>query len=106
MTGIDSIRVPLLCGVRFVASLLLREEAAFPELVLVPDIVSENPDSPFVKWERAARCWGENQIATAQDQDKIPIFATAAMAKNILDCDGPDIYPPERFAPSFQNSWV
>ncbi len=54
---IDIIRVPLQVGVRFVANLLLREEAAFPESVLGGPHISKELDHPFMKWEREALDW-------------------------------------------------
>jgi len=55
MGTIDVIRIPLQVGVHFVANLLLREEAAFPESVVVGPPISREADHPFMKWEKEAQ---------------------------------------------------
>jgi hypothetical protein len=104
---IDIIRVPLQVGVRFVANLLLREEAAFPQLVLGGPYISKEPDHPFIKCEREAFAWGERQLARAQEQGKISSSSTAAEVKEAvllykqLDSDLKYSAPPP-----FKLGWV
>lgn len=73
---LDIIRVPLLVGVYFVANLLLREEAAFPDLVLADSQISEPPDHTCMKWERDAREWGEERLVEAQKRGEISRSST------------------------------
>ncbi|TVY38476.1 hypothetical protein LOCC1_G006448 [Lachnellula occidentalis] len=65
MGTIDVIRIPLQVGVQFVANLLLREEAAFPESVMAAPHISREADYPFMKWEREAQEYGEERLARA-----------------------------------------
>jgi hypothetical protein len=104
---IDIIRIPLQVGVRFVANLLLREEAAFPESVLGGPHISKELDHPFIKCEREAFAWGERQLARAQEQGKISLSSTAADVKEEvllhkrLD-ENLEYYAP----PPFKLGWV
>ncbi|RDL40870.1 uncharacterized protein BP5553_00849 [Venustampulla echinocandica] len=68
MCMFDIIHIPLQIGVRFVADLLLREEAAFPELVLGGPRLSKEPYHPFIKCEREAFAWGESRLVRAQER--------------------------------------
>ncbi|KAH8801512.1 hypothetical protein F5884DRAFT_862206 [Xylogone sp. PMI_703] len=104
----DVIRVPLQVGVHFVASLLLREEAAFPESVISSPPISMEPDHPFMKWDREAHDYGENRLAQAQAQGKIEPFATAAtVLKNVVLLNRFDIYHPEHYTPvDFKLGWI
>jgi len=102
MRTIDIIRVPLPVGVRFVATLLLREEAAFPELVLGGPHMSKEPDNPFMKREREAFNWGEEQFAPAQEQEQgkiSPSSTTATVKKAVLH------YPGGRYERVEQNDF-
>jgi hypothetical protein len=106
MGHIGAIRVPLKVAVRFVASLFLREEAAFPESALDGPQISKEPDHPFMKCEKAATEWGEKELADAQKRGKIPPFATAATVKTVLGCNF-DAHPPEFYEPdSFKFNWI
>lgn len=49
---INSIRIPLLSSTHFVADLLLREEAAFPDSVLGGPHISKEQDHSFMKCAR------------------------------------------------------
>jgi hypothetical protein len=93
MGTIDVIRIPLQVGVHFVANLLLREEAAFPESVMAGPYISREPDHPFMKWEREAQDYGEKRLAHAQAQGKIEPFTTVAAVKNAVVHRRVDIYP-------------
>jgi len=107
MGTIDIVRVPLQVGIQFVASLLQREEAAFPESVMAGPHVSKEPDHPFMKWEREARDYGEEQLARAHAQDKIEPFATVAAVKKVVLRHRFDIYPEEHYAPfPFMLGWI
>jgi hypothetical protein len=104
---IDIIRVPLQLGVRFVANLLLREEAAFPQLVLGGPYISKEPDHPFIKCERDAFAWGERQLARAQEQGKISSSSTAAEVKEaVLLYKQLDSDPEYDAPPPFKLDWV
>ncbi|RFU35947.1 hypothetical protein B7463_g411, partial [Scytalidium lignicola] len=81
---IDVIRIPLQIGVRFVANLLLREEAAFPESGMSRLDISREPDHPFMKWEGEAQDYEEKELAHAQVQGKIEPFAAAADVKKAV----------------------
>jgi len=65
MGTINVIRIPLQVGVHFVANLLLREEAAYPESVVAAPRVSGEADHPFMKWEREAQDYGEERLVHA-----------------------------------------
>ena len=97
MGTIDVIRIPLQVGVHFVANLLLREEAAFPESVVAGPHISREADHPFMKWERRAQDYGEKRLAHAQVQGKIEPFTTVAAVKKAVLHHRVDIYPPETF---------
>lgn len=81
--AIDVIRVPMQVGVRFVASLFLREEAAFPDADLGRGNIAKEPDHPFMQWEREAREYGEERLARAQMRGEIGLFSTAADVKKV-----------------------
>ncbi|KUJ13070.1 uncharacterized protein LY89DRAFT_200413 [Mollisia scopiformis] len=79
LNSIDIIRVPLRTGVRFVANLLLHEDAAHPESTL--SNTAEAPDSPFAewdaKWEKNSRREEASKIGWAsksEDPDCEPVF--------------------------------
>ncbi|RDL38292.1 Uncharacterized protein BP5553_02632 [Venustampulla echinocandica] len=107
MGAIDVIRVPLQVGVHFVANLLLREEAAFPESVMAGPHISREPDHPFMKWEREAQGYRERRLVNAQAEGKIRPFTTAAAVREaVLYCRF-DIDPPEKYAPyPFKLGWI
>ncbi|KUJ16710.1 uncharacterized protein LY89DRAFT_733717 [Mollisia scopiformis] len=84
MGTIDVIRVPLEVGVRFVAKLLLREEAAFPQSVLGEPPICEESTHPFVKCEEEAVAWGEKRLALAQKHGKISPSSTVAEVKEVV----------------------
>ena len=107
MGTIDIIRVPLQVGVHFVANLLLREEAAFPESVVAGPHISREADHPFMKWEREAQDYGEERLLRAQARDKIEPFTTVAAVKKDMVCRRFDLYPPEHFDPfPFKLGWI
>ena len=107
MGTIDIIRVPLQVGVHFVANLLLREEAAFPESVVAGPHISREADHPFMKWEREAQDYGEKRLLRAQARDKIEPFTTVAAVKKAVLHHRVDIYPLENYAPyPFKLGWV
>jgi len=99
MGSIDVIRVPLPVGVRFVANLLPREEAAFPESVIGKHNISKQPDHPFMKWERKAQDYGKEQLAYAQTQGKIGPFTAIADVKMAVLIHKVHIHPPEFYDP-------
>lgn len=103
--NIDVVRVPLLVGVRFVAKLLLREEAAFPESVLAAPHMSKDPDHPLMKREREILKWADERFATAQERGKIsPSSTMEAVKKGVL------FYPNARWEEpelnAFEFGWV
>jgi hypothetical protein len=107
MGTIDVIRIPLQVGVHFVANLLLREEAAFPESVVAAPHISREADHPFMKWEREAQDYGEERLAHAQAQGKIEPFTTVAAVKKAVLHHRVDIYPLENYAPyPFKLGWI
>jgi hypothetical protein len=107
MGTIDIIRVPLQVGVYFVANLVLREEAAFPESAMAGPYISREPDHPFMKWERAAQNYGEERLARALAQEKIEPFTTVAAVKKFVLRHRVDIYPSEWFDPyPFKLGWI
>jgi hypothetical protein len=107
MGTIDVIRIPLQVGVHFVANLLLREEAAFPESVVAAPHISREADHPFMKWEREAQDYGEERLAHAQAQGKIEPFTTVAAVKKAVLRHRVDIYPLENYAPyPFKLGWI
>jgi hypothetical protein len=104
---IDIIRIPLQVGVRFVANLLLREEAAFPESVLGGSHISKEPNHPFVKCEREAFAWGEEQLASLQEDGKISSSSTATDVLHALLLHNRHDKDPEYYAPPpFKIDWV
>ncbi|KAH8592020.1 hypothetical protein B0O99DRAFT_690083 [Bisporella sp. PMI_857] len=106
LEGIDIIRIPLQVGVRFVANLLLREEAAFPESVVSGSHLSKEADHPNMKWRRDAFEWGEERLASAQERGQIAPFSTAAEVKNVvMENTGLD-ERPQFYAPYFRPNWV
>lgn len=103
----DVIRVPLKLGVHFVASLLLREDAAFPESVMAGPHISREPDHPFMKWEKEAHNCGEERLANAREKDKTKPFTTVTDVKNAVLSHKVHIYPPEMYAPyPFVLGWI
>ena len=84
MGTIDVIRVPLQVGVRFVAKLLLREEAAFPESAMAGPHISKEPDHPFMVLERQAREEAERVLARELAVGQVEPFASAAAVKKAL----------------------
>jgi hypothetical protein len=100
MENINAIRVPLQAGVHFVAQLLLREEAAFPESVLAGPHISREPDHPFMKWEKKAQQYAEERLAHAQAQDKIDPFTTVEAVKKAVLVHRVDKYPLTYCTPS------
>lgn len=107
MGSIDAIRIPLQVGVHFVAKLLLREEAAFPESVVAGPHISREADHPFMKWEREAQDYGERRLVRAQAQGRIEPFTTVAAVRQAVMRDRFDKYPPEHYAPfPFKLCWI
>lgn len=107
MGTIDVIRIPLQVGVHFVANLLLREEAAFPESAMAAPHISREADHPFMKWEREAQDYGEEQLARAQARGKIEPFTTVAAVKKAVLLHRLGIYPPETYDPyPFKLGWI
>ena len=107
MGNINAIRVPLQAGVHFVAQLLLREEAAFPESVLAGPHISREPDHPFMKWEKKAQQYAEERLAHAQAQDKIDPFTTVEAVKKAVLLHRVDKYPLTYCAASdFMLGWI
>ena len=107
MGNIDIIRVTLQVGVRFVANLLLREQAAFPESVMSGPHLSSEPDHPFTECERAAKEDGEKDFARAHSKGKITPFSDVAAVKEAVGCPNFDHLPPDfvdRFP--FRLGWV
>jgi hypothetical protein len=103
----DIIRVPLLVGVRFVANLLCREEAAFPESVLGGSTIPKEPDHPAMKWESESLDWAEKELARAQERGVIPPFSTAATVRKAMLLHKLEEYPPEHYAPfPFRLGWI
>jgi len=84
MGAVDVIRVPLQTGVRFVASLQLREEATFPESALVGPHISMEPNHPFLKWEKQAREYADEKVADALARGRIEPSATLAAVKKCV----------------------
>jgi hypothetical protein len=107
MGTIDVIRVPLQVGVHFVASLLLREEAAFPGSFVAGPHISREVDHPFMKWEREAQDYAEERLAHVQAQGKIEPFTTVAAVKKATLHHRVDKYPPEFYTPyPFKIGWI
>ena len=107
MGTIDVIRIPLQVGVHFVANLLLREEAAFPESVVAAPHISREADHPFMKWEREAQDYGEERLVHAQAQGKIEPFTTVAAVEKAVLHHRVDIYSLENYAPyPFKLGWI
>lgn len=104
MGSIEVTHVPLQIGVRFVATLLLREEAAFPES---GRHFSRETDHPFMKWERKAREYREERLALARARDVIEPFMTVEAVKNVVLHNRVDLYSPEDYAPfPFEVNWI
>lgn len=111
MGSIDVIRVPLTIGVRFVAELLLREEAAFPKSDLRGSKISTKSDHPFVKAEKEAMAEGEQTLARAWEDGKIWKSSTASEMKEAMmlhpKLDDPEYWnPPPYFSSSFTPTWI
>lgn len=88
MVNIDVIRVPLQVGVRFLASLFIREEAAFPDLAVAGRTKSKEADNPIVTCERDAVAWVESALARVQEEGKIsPSSTVAEVTKAVLGHD-------------------
>ncbi|KAL2064200.1 hypothetical protein VTL71DRAFT_4694 [Oculimacula yallundae] len=104
---IDAIRVPLQTGVRFVADLLLREEAAFPDSNVAGHLMSREADHPVKRWERKAHDYAEEELALAKKEDKIKPFATAEAVRKRVLSHRVDLHPPEWYAPyTFKLGWI
>lgn len=82
LEGIDIIRVPLRTGVRFVADLIMHEDAAHPESALAN--TREAPDSPFVQWERECKEKEKQRIETARKRGQISTGSTVTEVKKVL----------------------
>ncbi|KAH8665147.1 hypothetical protein BGZ60DRAFT_540508 [Tricladium varicosporioides] len=107
MGTVDVIRIPLQVGVHFVANLILREEAAFPESVVAGPHISREAEHPFMKWEREAHDYGEKRLVNALAQDKVKPFTTVEAVKKAVLYHRVDIYPPETYSPfPFKIGWV
>jgi hypothetical protein len=90
-----------------VATLLLREEAAFPESVLAGPHISKEPDHPFMKWEKETQQYVEERLAHAQAQDKIEPFTTVEAVKKAVLCHRVDKYPLKYSEPyPFMLGWI
>jgi hypothetical protein len=109
MGSIDVIRVPLQVGVRFVANLLLREEAAFPESAMAGPHISKEPDHPFMKWERGAQDYAEGKLARELAKGEIEPFASAAAVKKAMlgtGVDRLDRFAEEMSEHFFIDGWI
>lgn len=106
MGTIDVIRVPFQTGVRFVASILLREEAAFPESAVTGPCLSKEAEHPFMKWERQLLEHEENRLALAQQKNKIKPFTTVDAVKDAVLPQRIDKLPRESWDPIwFKLGW-
>ncbi|TVY64256.1 hypothetical protein LSUE1_G007265 [Lachnellula suecica] len=85
---IDVSRVLLQVGVQFVASLLQREEVAFPDSVMTGPHISEEQGHPFMKWERQAHEFVKERMAQAQERGKITHFMTLADLRKVYALTG------------------
>jgi hypothetical protein len=103
---IDIIRIPLQVGVHFVANLLLREEAIFPQSVLGGLHISKEPDHPFMKCESEAFAWGERQLARAQEQGKISSSTATDIKEVVLLYKRPDEDLEYYAPPPFKFGWI
>jgi hypothetical protein len=89
MGNINAIRVPLQAGVHFVAQLLLREEAEFPESVLAGPHISREPDHPFMKWEKKAQQYAEERLAACTGTRQVrPIYDSRGCKEGRLGPQG------------------
>lgn len=105
----DLIRVPLKIGVRFVANLLVHEEAALPALVL--PTITKDRDHPGTEQEIAALEYAERSFELAQERGRIlPVSMAAAVQKAMIITPRPaeeHEYPPDYYDPeTFVLGWV
>jgi hypothetical protein len=102
--AVDNIRVPLQFGVRFVANLLCREEAAISR----PDAreVLGESTAPY-ETDRPTRDWAEQQFTCARKRGVIEPFPTAADVRKAMMIHRLKDYPPEDSAPfPFKLGWI
>lgn len=96
------VRVPLQVGVRFVASLLCREEAAFPSSRL-----PKEPSYLAMIIEGGAVDLAEEKLAWAIERGALPPFSTTAAMRKAMRIYGTEDCPPGCFDPApFRLGWV
>lgn len=87
MGATDIIRVPLLDGVRFVADLLHREQAAFRKSAVYGPTMSRQRDHPTEKWRIQSLDSANKRLARVQSEGTIPRSSSAKTVRKALYLD-------------------
>jgi len=106
---IDMIRVPLLVGVRFVAHLFLREEAAFPARTdkTLGGIDSQaEQEHPTLRRNKEALASAKHDLMLANQRGLIKPHSSVAELRKVLRIHRAEDYPPGHFDPfPFKFGW-